>query len=101
MEIKKNRKEKTIFLSQEKYVKKVLKTFGMTNCKPVLTPLTSHFKLLNVQCAKTDKEKSEMAKVPYANAVEPVMNAMVLTRPNISDALSIVSRYIVAHGKEH
>ncbi|KAK9224723.1 hypothetical protein WN943_009759 [Citrus x changshan-huyou] len=48
------------------------------------------------KCAKTDKEKSEMAKVPYANAVEIVMNAMVLTRPNISDALSIKYRLLYA-----
>ncbi|KAH9657534.1 hypothetical protein KPL70_023118 [Citrus sinensis] len=101
MEIKRDRSKGIMFLSQEKYLKRVLETFGMTSCKPVMTPIATHFKLSSLQCPKTKKEKLEMAKIPYANAVGCMMYAMVLTRPDISYALSVVSRYMVSPGKEH
>ena len=101
MDIRRNMKEGTMFHSQENYVKKIVKTFGMSVCKSVMTPLASHFKLSNLQCAKTDEERHEMVKFPYANVVGCMMYAMVLTRPNISYALSIVSRYMATPGKEH
>ena len=69
MNIRRNMKEGTMFLLQENYVKKIVKTFGMSVCKSVMTPLASHFKLYNMQCAKTDEERHEMAKFPYANVV--------------------------------
>ena len=42
-----------------------------------------------------------MANIPYANTVSCMMYAMVLTRPDIFYALSVVSRYMVSLGKEH
>ena len=69
--------------------------------KAVLTPLASHFKLSNQQCPKTSGDKQEMSKIPYANVVGCMMYAMVLTRPDISHALSLVSRYMASPGKEH
>ncbi|KAH9754884.1 Integrase catalytic domain-containing protein [Citrus sinensis] len=53
------------------------------------------------ECAKTDEEKNEMAKFPYANIVGCMMYAMVLTGPDISHALSIVSRNMATPVKEH
>ena len=94
MEITRDGRKGTMFLSQKKYLEKVLNTFGMNNCKPVITPLASHFKLSNQQCPKTSEEKQEMSKVPYGNAVGCMMYAMVLTRPDISHALSLISRYM-------
>ena len=42
-----------------------------------------------------------MAKVPYANAVGSLMYAMVCTRLDISQAISVVSRYMNDPGKGH
>ena len=42
-----------------------------------------------------------MSKVPYANAVGCLMYLMVCTRPDISHAVSVVSRYMADPGKEH
>ena len=42
-----------------------------------------------------------MAKFPYAIAIRCMMYAMVLTRPDVSYALSIASRYMAMPGKEH
>ena len=69
MEIRKNKEKGILFLTQRKYLEKVLGNFGMTDCKSVKTPLAAHFKLSSLQCPKSDKEKDEMSKVPYANVV--------------------------------
>ncbi|KAH9646575.1 hypothetical protein KPL70_024912 [Citrus sinensis] len=84
VEIKRNRTKGEIFLSQERYLTKVLEAYKMLDSKPVLTPLTAHFKLSNQLCPKTDEEKLDMKNVPYANVVSCLMYAMVLTRPDLS-----------------
>ncbi|XP_071939841.1 secreted RxLR effector protein 161-like [Coffea arabica] len=50
---------------------------------------------------KNDAEWENMSKVPYANAVGSLMYAMVCTRPDISHAVRVVSRYMHDPGKEH
>ncbi|KAL0433193.1 UNVERIFIED_CONTAM: Retrovirus-related Pol polyprotein from transposon TNT 1-94 [Sesamum latifolium] len=42
-----------------------------------------------------------MSRVPYANAVGSLMYAMLCTRPDISQAVGLVSRYMHDPGKEH
>jgi len=79
MKITRNRRTKKLWLSQEKYVEKVLQRFRMENAKAVSCPLTNHFKLSSKQCPSTDGEKEEMEKIPYASAVENLMNVMVCT----------------------
>ena len=50
---------------------------------------------------KDATEKAYMSKVPYASAVGSLMYAMVCTRPDISHAIGVVSRYMHNPGKEH
>ena len=50
VELVRNKTTKTLFLSQEKYVNKVLEKFGMMNYKQVSTPMATHFRLLSQQC---------------------------------------------------
>ncbi|XP_019418558.1 PREDICTED: uncharacterized protein LOC109329342, partial [Lupinus angustifolius] len=101
MEIQRDRKEGTLFLSQKKYIEKVLERFGMQNAKPVTTPLASHFKLSMALCPQTESENEEMSSVPYASAVGSLMYAMICTRPDIAQAVSVVSRYMASPGKVH
>ena len=42
-----------------------------------------------------------MKKVPYASAVGSFMYAMVYTRPDISHAVGVVSRFLSNSGREH
>ncbi|KAL0401655.1 UNVERIFIED_CONTAM: Retrovirus-related Pol polyprotein from transposon TNT 1-94 [Sesamum latifolium] len=69
MEIHRDRGSRKLWLSQQGYIEKILDRFRMSKAKPVSTPLANHFKLSLVQCAKTDRETEDMAKVPYASAV--------------------------------
>ena len=102
MEISRDRTRGKLCLTQKQYLKKVLQRFGMNeNSKPVSTPLAPHLKLSSLLSPKTDEERAYMAKVPYANAVGSLMYAMVCTRPDISQAVGVVSRFMHDPGKGH
>ena len=88
-------------LSQSKYVKKVLSRFNMNETKPVSTPLGSHFKLSKEQSQKTKEERDHMSKVSYASAIGSLMYAMVCTRPDITHAVGVVSRFMSRPGKQY
>ncbi|KAH9650990.1 hypothetical protein KPL70_026576 [Citrus sinensis] len=101
VELLRDSKKGILKLSQHCYIKKVLERFEMVNSKPVQTPLSAHFRLSCNQCPRTEDEKAEMSTTPYSSAVGCLMYAMVLTRPDISHAVSVVSRYMGNPGKEH
>ena len=69
MEIHRDRRNDKFWLSQQKYVEKILMRFNMNNVKPVQIPLASHFKLSSILCPSNDEEKDYMSHVPYANVV--------------------------------
>ena len=48
-----------------------------------------------------DEEREYMSKVPYSNVVGSLMYVMVCTRPNISRAVGVVSKYIHDLRKGH
>ena len=73
----------------------------MKDAKSVTTQLAKHFKLTKHLSPKTDKEKEYMTKVPYASAVGSLMYAMVCTRPDIAQAVGVVSRFMNNPGKGH
>ena len=101
MRIIRDRKKKRLWLSQEKYIEKVLNRFNMKDAKSVSTPLAAHFKLSADLCPCDDKEKEEMSKIPYASAVGSLMYAMVCTRPDIAHSVGVVSRFLANPGKKH
>ncbi|KAF2303953.1 hypothetical protein GH714_025070 [Hevea brasiliensis] len=101
MEITRDRSVRKLFLSQQAYVEKVLKHFNMNNAKPVTILFATHFKLSADTSPKTDEEMEHMSSVPYSSAVGSIMYAMVCTRPDISHAVSVASRYMACPEKEH
>ena len=53
------------------------------------------------QCPSTADERNCMSKVPYALAIGSIMYAMICTRPDVSYALSVASRYQANLGESH
>ncbi|WZZ37770.1 hypothetical protein YC2023_034029 [Brassica napus] len=101
MNITRNKPKKLLWLSQERYVERVLERFNMHKAKPVSTPLGGHFKLSSKQSPTSEKEKEEMKTTPYASAVGSLMYAMVCPRSDIAYAVGVVSRFLANPGKEH
>eukprot|EP00253_Pinus_taeda_P022514 PITA_22514 len=59
MQIMHDKKNKRLWLSQQKYIKKVLDRFNIKDAMLVGTPLATHFKLSTKLCPSDDKEKEE------------------------------------------
>ena len=49
----------------------------------------------------TIEEREYMTHVPYASTVRSLMRAMVCTRPDLSQAVSMISRYIHDPDRDH
>lgn len=98
MEIFRNTTASTLFLSQERYLRKVLERFDMLDCKPCLTPLGAHFKL---SITPSSNIKDQVDEFPYVQAVGSLMYAMVFTRHDIAHAVSVVSRSLSCPNKTH
>ena len=94
MRITRLRDTRKIYLSQKKYIDRVLERFNMMNAKPVSTSFAGHMKLSKKMCPTAREEKENMAKVPYSSVVGSLMYAMVCTRPNIAHAVGVVSRFL-------
>jgi hypothetical protein len=56
-------------LSQQAYIDKVLKRYGIENYKPGNTHVAKGDKFSLDKCPKTELEKSEMHQIPYASLI--------------------------------
>ena len=101
IEIKRDRKRKLLYLSQGLYLRKVLERFGMSNSKPVTTPMSQQFKLNTSQAPKTHDDIIYTEGIPYANVVGLVMYVTICTCLDIAYATSLVSRFMANPGQAH
>jgi hypothetical protein len=101
MEIKRDPANRKLWLNQRNYVEAILQSFNMHASKSVKVPIPIGVKLSVDQCPKTQEEEEDMSHVPYANEVGNLMYAMVSTRPEITHAMGVLSRYMSKLGKEH
>lgn len=75
-----------IFITQSKYVKEVLKTFGMEESKPVGTPMVTGYKM-------TKEDDSALVNEEYWSMIGN-LHYVVHNRPNISHAVGIVAHFL-------
>ncbi|GJY17975.1 hypothetical protein Tco_0389466 [Tanacetum coccineum] len=73
----------------------------MKNSKKGNLPLHHGIKTSKDLCLKTDEELDKMSRVPYDLAIGSIIYVMKCTRPNVSFALSMVSRHQQNPGKGH
>jgi hypothetical protein len=99
--IYRERSKRLIALSQSTYIDKVLKRFKMENSKKGSVPLNHGTKLSKTQGPVKPDDVERMSRVPYASAIGSIMYAMTCTRPDVSFALSMVSRYQDNPGEAH
>lgn len=86
--------EEGIFISQGKYIEELLKKYRMTDCKPTETPMGTNEKL----------SKEDGAQKVDASTYRSLVGSLIYltnTRPDIVNAVSIVSRYMHEPGKLH
>ncbi|KAM1753554.1 hypothetical protein ACFX12_006125 [Malus domestica] len=82
-----DRTQEGIFLCQQKYAKDLLKRFGMLECKLISTPIEPNAKI----CAHEGKYLEDATM--YRQLVGSLIY-LTLTRPDISYAVGVMSRYM-------
>ncbi|KAL4556874.1 hypothetical protein LXL04_035040 [Taraxacum kok-saghyz] len=73
----------------------------MENSKKGNVPIHHSVKLSKSQCPSSSDEHDQMSRVPYASAIGSIMYAMICTHPDVSYALTMVSRYQENLGLSH
>jgi len=102
MEIARNRRSGKVSLTQKGYLPKVLQMFNINgDTKSVSTPLALHFKLKATMSPTTVEEREYMTREMYTSVVGSLMYAMVCTKPDLSQVISMISRYMHDPGKGH
>jgi hypothetical protein len=101
IKIDRDRPSKTISLSQKQYILDMLERYGMSDCKPVSTPMSPGSKLSSSMAPSTPEDTSFMKSVPYLSAVGSLMYLAITTRPDISYAVGVLARFNSNPGPTH
>jgi len=75
-----------VFLSQTKYLKQILKKYGMEDSKPVCTPMVTG-------CSLSANDESTAVHKPTYRPMIGSLLYLTGTRPNIMHAVGIVGRF--------
>ncbi|KAK8652570.1 hypothetical protein V6N13_126600 [Hibiscus sabdariffa] len=101
VKIYRDRSRRLLGLSQSTYIDKVLKRFSMEESKRGFLPMRHGISLSKEMCPSSPQERERMSQIPYASAIGSIMYAMIYTRPDLSYALSMTSRYQANPGEGH
>ncbi|TYK06123.1 gag/pol protein [Cucumis melo var. makuwa] len=101
IQIFRDRKNKTLALSQASYINKVVVKYSMQNSKKGLLHFRHGVTLSKERCPQTPEEVEEMRYIPYASVVGSSIYAMLCTRPDICYVVGIASSYQSNPGLAH
>lgn len=100
MKITRDRQSMKTMIDQEQYILGMLKDFGMEQCCETSVPSTTE-RLSTINQPQTEKEKEEMSYKPYRSMVGYLVYASVATRPDITYAVNVCSRFNTNPGIKH
>ncbi len=101
LKLYRDRSRRLLGLSQSTYIDKIVAKYNMQDSKKGFVPSRHGIILSEKMSPKTDEELDKMKRCPYASAVGSIMYAMLCTRPDIAQAVSVVSRYQSNPGEGH
>lgn len=88
-----------IYLNQSHFIRKMLKNFGMEECKFVATPMEGGVQLMKEMEPRSAAEMEEMKAIPYIGVVGSCMWTMGGRRCDIAYAVGVLGRYMHNPGK--
>ncbi|KAK8500693.1 hypothetical protein V6N12_005715 [Hibiscus sabdariffa] len=101
VKIYRDRSRRLMGLSQSTYIEKVLKRLSMEESKRGFLPMRHGISFSKEMCPSMPQERERMSQIPYASAIGSIMYTMICTRPDLSYALSMTSRYQANPGEGH
>ena len=95
MSIHRDRGARTISLAQGRLTQDLLERYGLTECKPLSTPLSTATKLTK------EGEPLDTGTYTYSQLIGSLMYLSVCTRPDISQAVGALARHMAKPTTEH
>jgi hypothetical protein len=99
--VKRDREKHTISLSQESYIKTIVKRYGFEDLKPSAVHMSPGCQLLKNDSPRTPQEFNDVKDRPYREAIGSLQYTSVGTRPDITFAVSMLSRFLDNPGLSH
>lgn len=97
MEIERDRAEKTLKLSQKRLTSELVDKYGLADVKMKTTPLSVSVKLVKGE----ESELIDKEKFGYSELIGSLLYLSVCTRPDISQAVGALSRYMSKPTMQH
>ena len=97
LSIERDRPAKTIYISQDDYVRKILKLFAMENCNAVSTPMLTVHASKRIQTPSLD----DTAKKQYQRLIGCLLYLMHGTRPDLAYVVIRLSQHASAPQTHH
>lgn len=82
----------TLKIDQQPYIEKVLKRFDMVTCNPVMTPMDPNVKF-DINNKNDGEESFPKPNYPYQELIGSLLFLAQVTRPDISYAVNLLSRF--------
>ena len=97
MSVERDRQNRILRLSQEAYIEKVIRQFGMEDCKTISTPMETSPMPEN----DADYVCPTEQRIEYQRMIGSLMYIMLGTRADIAYPVSVASRYLANPGSQH
>src|SRR5882762_419074 len=101
IEIEHNRDTHVIRLTQCQYIQDIIHHYRCHNECPLSLPMGTNVRLSSDQRPKTTKEIVAMQNIPYCQAVGSLMYASLGTQPDITFAVTRLSKFLQNPGPAH
>ena len=89
----KHLRDRSLFLHQTAYIQRILKRFSMDQAHPLSAPLMGRSKTNDDPYSPCEEEEEELDKPRYLAVVGALLYLTTYTRPDISFAVSVLSRH--------
>jgi hypothetical protein len=99
IEINRDRKKKRLSMSQHRYIVELLHKYDMLDTTAVLTPQTCNAEL-EPETGMTPQEMKAQ-NLPYPELVGSLAHLVRGTRPDIANAIRVLSKYLTRYNKSH
>ena len=99
--VERDRPTRALKLHQHQFILELLEKFGMSDCKPVQTPLPPKLVLSHSMSPSTQEEQDLMSEIPYLSAVGSLQYLAMMTRPDIAHSVAYLARFNANPGLVH
>jgi hypothetical protein len=90
------KQNKSIIISQEKYIHDILERYGQLDARPIVTPALPNEQLVKLAAPDPNTDIHQ-----YQSAVGVLIYAMLGTRPDLAYTIGILSQHNATPGKAH